>query len=94
MKELKFLIFISLALIAATFSWGVNQGRAQQEPGSDTQVPKKLRTLEKAQDETAAARRYYGLQRNTTNAERRAAAQRNAERLGTATPQGTEGGTK
>ncbi len=93
MKRLKFLIFTGLALMVATFSLEINWGFAQQEPDAAIQVPKKLRKLEKAQEETAAARRYYGLQRNTTDAERRAAAQRNAERQAAA-DQGTEGGTR
>ncbi len=96
MCKRKFLIFVSLLLVLVALSWGIDQVWAQQAPKKNApalQSQGQPNSTE-MQEEAAAVRRYYGLPRNTTNAERRAAAQRNAERRAAAALQGKKGGTK
>jgi hypothetical protein len=84
------LYLMTVVLAAVTLCWGVDRARAQQQSDS-TQAPKAVNKLEKAQEKNAAARRYYGFPRSMTNADRRAAAKRNAARLAAPAPQNTGG---
>jgi hypothetical protein len=93
MKRLGLLSFMSAVLAAVFLCWGAAPAAAQQQSGS-TQAPKQINKLEKAQEKNAEARRYYGFPRSMSNADRRAAAKRNAARLATPAPHHKGGGTK
>ncbi len=91
----KFLIFVGLVLIVTVILWGIDQGRAQQAPqqnkSSAVQTQGKDINLKGAQEQAAATRAALGLQRSVTNADRKAAAERNAARRAAA-PEATKGG--
>ncbi len=92
MKTRRFLIFISFLLIIAVLLWGVDRTTPQQAPKKKGPVQaQKLTNLNQAVEQAAAQRASYGLQRSVTNADRKAAAERNAARRAAA-PEATKGG--
>ncbi len=87
------MILMCFVLALVAFSWGVDLAGAQQAPskngpGSQTQA----NIQKQAQNEAAAIRAAQGLPRSITQAQREAAAARNAAARHAGTPAKTEGG--
>lgn len=80
MTRNKFLILMSLVWALAAFSWGIDQGWAQQALGAP-QNQQKPTNYEQLQQELAARRAAQGQMRSTTPAQRKAAAKRLKELL-------------
>ena len=84
MNKLKLLIFLSLVLVVAALTWGIDQGWAQTDKNNQQQMT----NYEKFQEELAARRAARGQMKSTTPSQRKAAAQRLKATLN---PQGEQG---
>ena len=92
MSKCKFLIFVSLVLVALSWGFNLTWAQAPTQNGSAPQGQENLNL--KDQEAAAAVRAEQGLHKSVTNAQRKAAAERNAERRAAETAPAAEGGQK